>query len=131
MTIETPPAVPQYVAERFAKAYAAFVDAVRKAINENIGNPALANAPAFLVWQTQALPRLEQENASVQKAMAMFLIGDTRSIPQAASEARGLAKKLDGFSLDFAGPEHSQTLDKLETSIVMAAYQVCAAAGIP
>jgi hypothetical protein len=131
MTPAAPPVVPQYLAERFAKAFTAFVDAVWAAVTEGIPNPAVANTPAFLAWQTQALPRLEQENASIQKAMTLFLIGETRTIQQLANEMRHLAKELDGFSLDFAGPEPAKTLDQLETAVVRTAYQLCAAAGIP
>lgn len=131
MTPEAPPTVSQPIAERFANAFSAFVDAVWVAVTEGIPNPAIANTPVFLAWQTQALPRLEQENASIQKAMTLFLIGETRTIQQLAAAQRGLAKQLDGFSLNFAGPERAQTLDALETAVVRAAYQVCAAAGIP
>lgn len=131
MTPKAPPAVPQRLAERFAKAFAAFVDAVRAAVAETIPNPALANTPAFLAWQTRALPQLEEENASIQKAMALFLIGEERTILQLAAYQSGLDKHLDGFSLDFAGPDRAKALDQLETSVVMAAYQLCAAAGIP
>jgi hypothetical protein len=104
---------------------------VRAAVAETIPNPALANTPAFLAWQTRALPQLEEENASIQKAMALFLIGEERTILQLAAYQSGLDKHLDGFSLDFAGPNRAKALDQLETSVVMAAYQLCAAAGIP
>jgi hypothetical protein len=130
MTPAASPAVTQPVAERFAQAFSAFVDAVWAAVNTGILNPAISNTPAFLAWQTQALPRLEKENVSIQNAMARFQIGETRTIQQLASEQRHLAKRLDGFSLDFAGPDRAQTLDRLETAVVRAAYQVCAAAGI-
>jgi hypothetical protein len=130
MTPAPPRAVPQLYAERLAKAFAAFVDAVRAAINENIANPAIANSSAFLAWQTQALPLLEQENAVVQNAHARFLIGEERTIVTVAAEERHLAKKLDGFSLDFAGAERAKLLDRLETAIVIAASQICQAAGV-
>jgi|HubBroStandDraft_1064217.scaffolds.fasta_scaffold165356_2 hypothetical protein len=131
MTPESTPDVPQPVAERFAHAFAAFVDAVWVAVNTSIPNPAIANTPAFLAWQTQALPLLEQQSASIQKGMTLFLIGESRTIVQLALERRGLAKQLDGFSLDFAGPDRAKTLDALETAVVRSAYQLCAAAGIP
>jgi hypothetical protein len=131
MTPAAPPAVPQPVAERFVEAFTAFVDAVWAAVNMGILNPAVSSTPAFLAWQTQALPRLEKENVSIQNAMARFLIGETGTIQRIAAEQRHLAKHLDGFSLDFAGPDRAQNLDRLETAVVRAAHQVCAAAGIP
>lgn len=131
MTPETPPAVPQMLAERFAKSYAGFVEAVRAAVQEAVQNPALGSSPAVLLWQTQGLPRLEQENQAVQHANALYLVGETRTIVEAAAGARHLAKRLDGFDLNFAGAERGKILDQLETSVVVAAYQVCAAAGVP
>lgn len=63
--------------------------------------------------------------------MALYLIGEVRSIVEAASDGRHLAKKLDGFDLNFAGEEKGKNLDQLETNVVVSAYQVCAAAGVP
>jgi hypothetical protein len=131
MTTPATPPIPQTLAERFAKAFAAFVDAVRAAVQENITNPPIANTSSFLAWQTGALPRLEQQNAEVQNAWARYLIGEERTIATLAAGARGLAKQLDGYALEFAGPERAQLLDKLETAVVVAASQLCTAARIP
>jgi hypothetical protein len=131
MTIEAPPAIPQQTAEQFAKAFAAFVDAVRAAAQQAALNPALSSSPSLLVWQTQDLPRLEQENAEVQNAMALYLVGETRTLASVAAERRHLASELDGADLNFAGPDRGKLLDQLETAVVVAAYQVCAAAKIP
>jgi len=131
MTPETPLAIPQVFAERFSKAYAGFVEAMRVAVQETAQNSALSGNRALLLWQTQGLPAIEEENSSVQNAMAQYLIGEGRSLIEAASEATHLAKRLDGFDLKFAGAEWEKILDRLETDVVIAAYQVCAAAGIP
>jgi hypothetical protein len=131
MTIEAPPAVPQVLAERFAKAFAAFTDAVRAAVQEAAANPALNTSRSLLVWQTRDLPRLEKENAEAQHALALYLIGETRTIVSVAAERRHLARELDGSDLNFAGPESGKALDRLETAVVVAAYQVCAAAKVP
>lgn len=131
MTPETPPAVSQMLVERFAKAFGDFVDEVTKAVQEAAMNPDLSSTPALLAWQTRALPLLEQQNAEIQQGAALFQIGETQSILKLADLARGLDKLLDGFPLDFAGPEHAKKLDKLETAVVVAAYQLCVAAGIP
>jgi hypothetical protein len=131
MTIEAPPAIPQQTAERFAKAFAAFVQAVRAAAQEGALNPALSSSPSLLVWQTQDLPRLEKEDAEVQNAMALYLVGESRTLASVAAQRRHLARELDGADLNFAGPDRGKLLDQLETAVVVAAYQVCAAAKIP
>jgi hypothetical protein len=131
MTTEAPPAIPQIFAERFAKAFDEFVGAVRAATKEAALNPALSSSRSLLVWQTQDLPRLEKENSEVQNAMALFLIGETRTIAMLASERRHLARELDGSDLNFAGPDRGKVLDQLETAVVVTAYQVCSAAKIP
>jgi hypothetical protein len=130
-TLNQSPAISQSLAERFAKVFAAFVEAVSVAITTNVPNPAVANTSAFLAWQTRALPRLEKENASIQNAMARFLVGETNTILQLAAESRALGRKLDGFDLNFAGADCAKKLNQLETAIAVAAYQLCAAAGIP
>ena len=131
MKPETPLAVPPVFAERFSKAYTAFVEAMRAAVQEAAQNPALKGNRSVLLWQTQGLPAIEKENSSVQGAMALCLIGEGRSIIEAALEASHIAKRLDGFDLNFAGAERGKILDRLETDVVIAAYQVCAAVGIP
>lgn len=131
MTPETVPMIPQSTAERFVKAFAAFVEAVWVAVTTNVTNPAIANTPAFLIWQTQALPSLEQENAKIQKAMTLFLIGEESTLANLAAQNRAMGRKLDGFDLNFAGAEQGKKLNELETAVVFAAYQVCVAAKIP
>lgn len=131
MSASTPPAIPQMIAERFAKAFAAFVDAVRSAAKDAALDPVLGSSRSLLVWQTQDLPRLEKENAEVQNAMALFLVGETCTIASLAAERRHLARELDGADLYFAGPDRAKLLDQLETAVVVAAYQVCSAAKIP
>ena len=131
MTAQTAPAILEMLVQRFTKAFAAFVDEVRAAVAEGKLNPAFSSTPAFLIWQTEALPRLEQELAAILKAVALFQSGETATIVQLARDQLGLAKHLDGLPLDFSGPEHAKILEKLETAVVVAAYQLCAAAGVP
>ncbi len=130
MTPPTAATVPQMFVDYFVKAYAAFVNAVRAAISESVTNPALANTAAFLSWQTQALPMLEKQNASIQEAYARYLIGEVQTILAVAADRRHLGKELDGLPLTFAGPERAQTLAELKTAAVVTASRLCAAAGI-
>ncbi len=131
MTQQAPPEFPKMFADNFAKAYDAFVKAVRQAIEETIPDPVLANTPAFLSWQTRALPMLEAQNATVHEAYARFLIGETRTIVTVASERRHLGKELDGLALDFAGTDRAQSLGSLKTTAVITASRLCQAAGVP
>lgn len=130
-TPSAPTAIPQALAEHFAQAFAAFVQEVWLAITTHVSSPAIANTPAFLSWQTRALPLLEKENVAVQNAMTLFLIGEMGTLVSLARESRSLAKKLDGFDLNFAGAETGKKLDQLETAVVITAYQLCQAAGVP
>lgn len=125
MTPESKPVVPQYYAERFYKAFVAFVAAVRAAVADGASNPVYSSTPTCLLWQTQALPRLEAELAEVESAYKAFQSGETGTLVQVARGQLGLAKHLDGFPLEFAGPEHAAALDRLLTSVVLAAYPVC------
>ena len=131
MTTEAPPAVPKNLVEQFAQAFAKFVNAVRAAAQQAALDPALSNSRSLLVWQTQDLPRLEKENAEVQHALALYLIGETQTIIAQAAQRRHLARELDGADLNFAGAERGAVLDQLETLVVYAAYQICAAAKVP
>lgn len=132
MTSQPPPAeYSKLFADNFARAYDAFVTAVRQGIEESIPNPQLANTPAFLSWQTQALPMLEEQNEAVKEAYARFLIGETQTIVAVAAERRHLGKELDGLPLDFAGPGRAQALATLKTSAVVTASRLCQAAGVP
>ena len=128
---QAPSGIPPSLVERFARASAAFVAAVRDAVAEAAQNPALSGTPAFRAWQSQALPLLEEKDVSIQSEAALFLKGEPSSILVHAEDKRGLAKDLDGFPLTFAGPDRAGDLEPLETALVMAAYQLCAAAGIP
>lgn len=130
MTVQTTPEVPGYLAQRFAEAFEAFVTEVQAAVTAGILDPAYSSTPAFLMWQTEALPRLEQELAAVQNAYARFQIGETATLAQLARIQLGLAGHLDGFPLDFAGPDRAKALNRLERAVVTAAYQLCAAAGV-
>jgi hypothetical protein len=124
-------AIPEALVTRFAEAVNAFVVVVRDTVAEAALNPEFADTPAFHSWQAKVLPLLEKQNASIQKAAALAATGELEPILVLAEDKRGLAKDLDGFPLTFAGPDHAAVLDQLETAVVTAAYQLCAAAGIP
>lgn len=126
-----PGPVPQLLADRFVAAMKAFVDEVDAAVNEAAGNPELAAAPACRVWRSKVLPLLQRQERATEAAAAQFRQGDPGPLLSIAADKRGLAKDLDGFPLEFAGPDHARQLDQLETAVVTSAYRLCAAAGIP
>lgn len=117
--------------DRFAKAFAAFVDEARQAVADAAAKPELAGTPQFESWRTRALPLLESANAAVQQAVAAFAAGDAGPIVAQAVDKRGLAKDMDGFPLTFAGPDPAQLLQDLRITVVRSAYHICEAAGIP
>ncbi len=127
----TTPHIPESLADRFVTAFDEFLAAVRAAVNFAVLRPELSNTQAFLAWQMKVLPRLEEQYVAVLRAKALFQIGEERTLVSMAQDKRGLAKDLDGFPLDFAGPDRVSRLDALETAVVVAAYQLCKAAGIP
>jgi len=129
MTVQTAPDIPEDFARRFAKAFEAFVAEVRAAVAAGILDPAYSFTPAFLMWQTEALPRLEEELAAVENGFARYQIGETGTIAQLARYQLGLAGHLDGFPLDFAGTDRAKTINQLETAVVVAASRLCSAAG--
>jgi len=124
------PVLPRPMAENFVNAFAAFVDAVRAELKTAALDPLKSSSGGVLIWQTQALPRLEETNAAIQNGFALFLIGEEMTLAKMAKEQLGLAKRLDGYSLDFNGPEAGKQLDKLETAAVVTAYQLCSMAGL-
>jgi uncharacterized protein CbrC (UPF0167 family) len=128
MTPEASSAVTRELVERFAKTVADFINEVGKEVREAAMNPALSSTPALLKWQMQQLPLLEEQNASIQKGVALFQAGDTQTILSLADRMHGLDRQLDGFPLDFAGPQYAEVLDRLETAVIVAAYRLCAAA---
>ena len=118
------------LADRFTKTFAAFVAAVEDAVDVAGLNPEFADAPQLQVWQRQALPLLQQQNSSIQNAMALFQVGETRSLVAQAAERLHLARELDGCDLNFAGADRGKILDQLETAVVVAAYRLCTEAGV-
>jgi len=123
--------IPPALADRFLAAFKAFAEYVTVAVTDASQDPQLAAAPAFRAWKDKVLPLLQRQNAAAQSAAEAFRGGDPMSLLISAEDKRGLAKDLDGFPLTFAGPAHAEALDALETALVTAAFQLCAAAGIP
>lgn len=119
------------LADRFAAAMKAFVDEVAAAVADASSKPELASAPAFRVWNNKVLPLLQRQEQATEAAAIRFRQGDGGPLLAIAADKRGLAKDLDGFPLEFAGPDHARQLDQLETAVVTSAYRLCAAAGIP
>jgi hypothetical protein len=74
---------------------------------------------------------LEERLAGIKSAVARFHVGEAAPLVRSADDATGLAKSLDLFSFDFAGPEGKEALESLLTRVITTAYQVCNAAGLP
>lgn len=131
MMAETLYGVTPVLVQRFGSVFAAFVDGVKDAVAQAEQKPEFAESFSLRSWRAKALPLLEKSKSDIQTAAAAFKQGDARPILVQAEDKRGLAKDLDGFPLTFAGPEKAEQLESLVTAVVAAAYNVCAAAGIP
>ena len=131
MTLQSPPAVPEEVVKRFVRSFDEFLAAVRAAVLEAAQKPEYANTVAFKTWQNKVLPKLDQQYAAIQNGFALYQIGETGTIARLAEDKRGLAKDLDGFPITFAGPDRAQIIDRYETAVVRAAFDLCLAARIP
>lgn len=123
--------IPPALADRFLAAFDAFLASVTAAVTDAAQDPQRSSSPSFRGWRDKVLPLLQRQNTVAQQAAEAFHNGDPASLLASAEDKRGLAKDLDGFPLTFAGPAHAETLDALETALVIAAYHFCAAAGIP
>ena len=75
------------------------------------------------------MPLLERDLAEVEAAMKEYGAGEQQPLLHAASSALPLAKKMDGFPLDFAGEESGNQLAEQRRFVVMAAWQVLCSAG--
>jgi hypothetical protein len=122
--------IPEINVERFVGAYEAFVDQVRMMVQQAIKSPD-GSQELISEWQSRVLPVLEERLAGIKSAVARFDAGDAAPLVRSADDATGLAKSLDLFSFDFAGPEGKEALESLLTRVITTAYQVCNAAGLP
>lgn len=123
--------IPVAVVSRFVQAFDDFITCLRAAIAEALADPATADSELLSRWQTRAFPVLERYQGEIHAAAEAFARGDAGPIVNQASYQEGLAKNLDIFLLDFAGPEYEKKLDDLETLVVLTSYRVCQAAGLP
>lgn len=111
-------AIPRQAADRFALTFEEFVAGVRGALARSPGHPGVPR------WQQEALPLLSRDLAEVQTAMKSYEAGNPEPLRAAASSALSLARKMDGFPLDFAGKETGDKIAEQRRFVVMAAWQV-------
>jgi hypothetical protein len=123
--------IPEIYVERFVEAYEAFVDQVRLMAQKAVKSPTDGSQELVSEWQSRVLPVLEERLAGIKSAVARFHVGEAAPLVRSADDATGLAKSLDLFSFDFAGPEGKEALESLLTRVITTAYQVCNAAGLP
>jgi hypothetical protein len=123
--------IPEIYVERFVEAYEAFVDQVRLMAQKAVKSPTDGSQELVSEWQSRVLHVLEERLAGIKSAVARFDAGDAAPLVRSADDATGLAKSLDLFSFDFAGPEGKEALESLLTRVITTAYQVCNAAGLP
>lgn len=128
---EITPQIPAALVVRFVQAFDDFLGCLKEAIEIASGKAAGVDSQAVEAWKARALPVLERYGNEIHAASEAFGRGDPAPILKQADIQGGLAKNLDGYPLDFAGPEYEKKLDDLETLVVVVSYQVCQAAGLP
>jgi hypothetical protein len=114
--------IPKAMADRFATTFANLVAGIRGAM------ALVPEHPEVPRWRQKGLPLLTREFEQVQAAMNSYKAGDEEPLRQAASNALSLAKRMDGFPLDFAGEESGKAVSEQRRFVVMAAWQVLHAA---
>lgn len=114
--------IPQAVAERYVAALQALVTTARAAISN--GHTAQSK-----VFGEKVLPVLESRLAASGDAAAHFAIGHQQPLLEAALPLRFLARDMDGYSLEFAGEPFATQLKERQRLVVLAAWQLCHAAG--
>ncbi len=120
--------IPKEAAEHFAAAFEAFVDAAALAAEQ--AGPESQGTPMFAAWRAHVLPLLQKQKGDVAEALRLFRAGDFQALVLAAEDKRGLAKDMDGFFLDFAGPGTAEELGRLRAAVVAAACEVCQSSGV-
>lgn len=120
-----PHMIPQLVADCFLAALSSLVSIGREAVAAALPQ-GLAQAS---VWQKKIQPLLEARLSAAQAASTHFAIGRQQPLLAEALPLRFLARDTDGYALDFAGEAFATELTQRRRLVVLAAWQVCQAAG--
>jgi len=116
------PEIPEAIVHRYVVALQALVTTARAAVSTG-------STPQAKPWREKMLPMLEGRLAAVEDAAAHFAIGHQQPLLEAALPLRFLARDMDGYSLEFAGEPFATQLKERQRLVVLAAWQLCHAAG--
>ncbi len=75
----------------------------------------------------RAVSLLQRDLATLRQAIAHAAAGQRDDLVAQASRLRFLAKQMDGYNVDFAGPEFAERLERERRLTVLVAWQVFAA----
>jgi hypothetical protein len=117
-----PQVIPQSLADRYLAVIADLISTAHEAIEASDSQQAA-------VWRQKLLPLLETRFFAAKTALTHHAIGDENPLLAHALQSRFLARDMDGYPLDFAGPQFAEQLKEKQQFVVFAAWQVCQSAG--
>lgn len=86
---------------------------------------------AYSKWKERALVLISKDLENVQLAQAsLHSTQSLQELVRVASSELGLAKNLDSFRFDFAGPSYEKALNDAVDASVHAAYDLLSSIGI-
>ncbi len=113
--------IPQSAVERFLASYEAFLKTVREALQA--ADPAHAETARW----SKAQQTFERQFAELQSAKTAYAAGDSTALVKHASGLRMIARRMDGYAMDFAGPALEERLTEQRRLLVLVAWQIHAA----
>lgn len=114
--------IPAEAIARLERNLESFVQGVREGLENGSAEPAQPGR-----WQ-RALGLLERDLEAVKAAARRAATGDNEAIVSHASRLRFLARRMDGYKLDFAGAALAERLEMQRRLTVLVAWQIFAVA---
>lgn len=122
MTFPFPERVPYAAVERLSRNFASLQQSLQDAL-------ASADPDALQVKRLQkAAVLLQQEHAALERERSSFERGERDGLLQHAANLRLLARRMDGYSLSFAGEDSAAAMAQQRQLLVLTAWQITAAA---
>lgn len=98
------------------------LEALVSSVHEGLADPAVE--PAQKTRWTRAAGLLTRDLGAVRAAARLAATGNQRPLVAHASDLRYLARRMDGYRLDFAGPALAERLETQRRLTVLVAWQI-------
>lgn len=122
MTFPFPERVPYAAVERLLRNFAA----LRQTLEDALVSADPDNTQSRRLQKAAAL--LRQEHAALERERSGFETGKRDGLLQHAADLRLLARRMDGYSLSFAGDDAAAAMAQHRQLLVLTAWQITAAA---